>query len=181
MNNQAQFDQEAFVTACLKLPASHHAPKEIIDLVTAAVSEPEALIKTFGRPNKAKLEKLHVSNGLTILNVVWSPGMKMRPHNHNVWAVIGVYCGREDNTLWRRIKNDGESKIEAAGTKSIGAGEVAAFGKDLIHSVINPLEEFTAAIHVYGANFFEIERSEWPPETLKEQAYDITKSQKLFQ
>ena len=25
------------------------------------------------------------------------------PHNHEMWAVIGVYTGREDNIFWRRI------------------------------------------------------------------------------
>jgi predicted metal-dependent enzyme (double-stranded beta helix superfamily) len=30
-------------------------------------------------------------------NVVWAPKMTIMPHNHCMWAVIGVYTGREDN------------------------------------------------------------------------------------
>jgi len=33
---------------------------------------------------------------LTILNVVWTPGMVVYPHDHRTWAVIGLYGGRED-------------------------------------------------------------------------------------
>jgi len=103
------------------------------------------------------------------------------PHNHKVWAVIGVYEGREDNIFWRRLKSPDNNKIEAAGAKSIGAGEVASLGKDLIHSVSNPISRFTRAIHVYGGNFFEIERSEWEPMTLTERPYDVVKNLGLFE
>jgi hypothetical protein len=32
--------------------------------------------------------------------------MTVMPHNHNMWAIIGIYTGREDNILWRRIAGD---------------------------------------------------------------------------
>ena len=41
-------------------------------------------------------------------------------------------------------------------------------GQDIIHSVTNPIPRLTGAIHVYGGDFFAIERSEWDPETLAE-------------
>jgi hypothetical protein len=42
-------------------------------------------------------------------------------------------------------------------------------GKDSIHSVSNPPSKFTAAIHVYGGDFFATDRSEWDADTLSEQ------------
>ena len=37
-----------------------------------------------------------------VLNVVWAPRMSIYPHDHRMWAVIGIYGGAEDNTLFRR-------------------------------------------------------------------------------
>jgi hypothetical protein len=50
-----------------------------------------------------------------------------------------------------------------------------------IHSVTNPLSRFTGALHVYGGDFFGIERSEWDPATLREQRYDVEKALRLFE
>ena len=43
---------------------------------------------------------------MTILNVVWGKRMTIMPHDHRMWAVIGVYTGREDNIFWRRVPDD---------------------------------------------------------------------------
>ena len=98
-----------------------------------------------------------------------------------MWAVIGVYGGREDNIFWRRIKDDPAGCIEAAGAKSIGKSEVRPLGDDVIHSVTNPTSKLTGAIHVYGGDFFEMHRSEWEPESLAERPYDINANMKLFE
>ena len=81
--------------------------------------------------------------------------------------------------FWRRT----ESTIEAAGAKSLGAGDVAILGRDIIHSVLNPIEKMTCALHVYGGDFFAPQepRSEWDHETLVERPWDLEKTTKLFQ
>ena len=99
--------------------------------------------------------------------------MMIPPHNHEMWAVIGVYSGREDNIFWRRIKDSADGLIEAAGAKALGTGDHAILGKDIIHSVANPIPKLTGAIHVYGGDFFEAERSEWDSENLNERPIDI--------
>ena len=96
-----------------------------------------------------------------------------------MWAVIGIYTGREDNILWRRLPGEG-GRIEAAGAKSLGEGEALALGPDVIHSVLNPLGRVTGALHVYGGDFFATERSEWDPEDLTEKPYDLDKAMKRF-
>ena len=54
-------------------------------------------------------------------------------------------------------------------------------GRDIIHSVTNPASRLTAALHVYGGDFFGQPRSEWDPETLAEQPYGVTKTLRLFE
>jgi predicted metal-dependent enzyme (double-stranded beta helix superfamily) len=95
-----------------------------------------------------------------------------------MWAVIGIYTGREDNVYWRRLP---DGRIEAAGAQSMSEGEAAPLGRDIVHSVINPIGRFTGAIHIYGGDFFAVERSEWDPETLREQPYDPAKTLRYFE
>ena len=45
-----------------------------------------------------------------------------------------------------------------------------SLGKDIIHSVTNPLGKLTGALHVYGGDFLKQEREEWDDETLRARA-----------
>ncbi len=77
---------------------------------------------------------------------------------------------------------DGAGRIEAAGAKALSARDCAVLGKDIIHSVTNPIPRFTGAIHVYwGRDFFGVEKSEWDPETLRERPYDKERVARLFE
>jgi hypothetical protein len=63
---------------------------------------------------------LHHDRDLTILNVRWTPGMAAYPHDHRMWALIGVYGGREDNTFHRpspeRLQVAGGTQLETGNT-----------------------------------------------------------------
>ena len=72
-------------------------------------------------------------------------------------------------------------KLEAAGAKALGRGDVEPLGRDIIHSVTNPIPRLTAAVHVYGGDFFGAERSEWDPETLDEQRWDPERAVRRFE
>ena len=48
------------------------------------------------------------------------------PHDHRMWAVIGVYTGREDNIFWRHVPDAQGGLIEAAGAKSLSERRAAA-------------------------------------------------------
>ncbi|HEV2300373.1 MAG TPA: hypothetical protein VGR91_02275, partial [Stellaceae bacterium] len=143
-----------------------------------AVAEPGAVLKGLGEPAQAGIQRLHHTETLTILNVVWAPMMTLRPHNHRIWAVIGVYTGREDNVFWRRREG---GRIEAAGAKALGEKDAEPLGADIIHSVTNPIARLTGAIHVYGGDFYAPGRSEWDPETLIEREFDFGTSRRLFE
>ena len=100
-----------------------------------ALADPAALLRGLGEPKRAGIQKLFHSADLTVLNVVWAPKMTLLPHDHRMWAVIGIYTGREDNIFWRRV--NGRRKIAAAGAKALCEKEVELLGRDVIHSVTN--------------------------------------------
>lgn len=175
------FDLEQFIADCRTAREADPTHKAVCDVVSRAVADPAAVLKGLGEPKRATVQKLYHSADLTIVNVVWGPKMTVMPHNHGIWAVIGVYTGREDNIFWRRLPGRDGGLVEAAGAKSLGGGDAEPLGHNIIHSVTNPLGRLTGAIHVYGGDFFGQERSEWDPETLVEGRYDIEKNMRLFE
>ena len=171
------FDKDRFIQDCKNAVADGQGA--IRELVEKAVSESAGVMAGLGEPEHAGITPLYRSHDLTILNFVWAPCMSLMPHNHQMFSVIGIYSGREDNIFWRRR----ETTIEAVGAKSLGLGDVSTLGRDVIHSVLNPIGKMTCAIHVYGGDFFEPAepRSEWDHETLMERPWNIARVKSLFQ
>ena len=168
---------ERFIADCRAAHAADPSHKAVREVVARAVADPGAVLKWVGRPNRAEVQKLYHAPDLTILNVIWAPYMTIYPHNHRMWAVIGVYTGREDNIFWRRAG----TKVEAAGAQALSERDAVPLGPEIIHSVTNPIGRLTGAIHVYGGDFFAAERSEWDPETLAEGRYDAAKTLRFFE
>ncbi len=174
------FDTEQFIDDCLSALADS-CQKAVREVVARAVSDPAAVIKGLGAPERGGLQTLYNTKDLTVLNLTWAPRMMLPPHDHKMWAVIGIYTGREDNVFWRRIEDENGSRLEAAGAKALGEKDVAPLGQDIVHSVTNPIPRLTGAIHVYGGDFFADGRSQWDPETLREQPYDVEHTLRLFE
>lgn len=170
------FDLDQFI-ADLRATLPERSRQPMKEVVARAISDPAALVRGIGEPDKAGVQVLYKSPELTVLNLLWAPRQITLPHNHRMSAAIGMYAGREDNMFWRRVAGplSGSAKfqIEAAGGEALGAGDVTLLGPDIVHSVINPLQKISAAIHVYDGNFLEIERSMWNAETLAEERLDI--------
>jgi len=167
---------DQFVADCraaLKQATPELAVKELLERTVASPAEVEAAL---GTPREGRIGVLHHAPDLTILNVIWTPGMAAYPHDHRMWAIIGLYGGREDNTFYRRSPEG----LQVAGGKQLETGNVAVLGQSVIHSVANPLGVFTSAIHIYGGDFFGTPRSEWDRETLQEQPFDIERARKVF-
>ena len=175
------FDLDRFIEDCREAIGADPTHKAVREVVARAVSDPASVIAGLGDPQRAEVQKLYNAPDLTILNVVWGPRMTIMPHNHLMWAVIGIYTGRENNIFWRRLPGETGGKIEAAGAKSLGERDAEPLGRDIIHTVTNPLPRLTGAIHVYGGDFFAVTRSEWDPETLLEGTYDVAKNMRLFE
>ena len=170
------FEKDQFIQDCIK--AIPDGKKAIQEIVAEAVCDKSKIISELGEPKHAGITSLYRSNKLTIINFAWAPCMSLMPHNHQMFSVVGIYSGREDNIFWRRTNNS----IEAVGAKSLGAGDVATLEHDIIHSVLNPIGKMTSAIHVYGGDFFAPDepRSGWDHETLVERPWNIEEVKLLF-
>src|SRR5499427_1952301 len=174
------FDVDQFVADCRAAFGEDTTHKAVREVLARAVSDPAAVLRGLGEPKRAEIQKLFHSDRLTILKVVWAPGMAVMPHNHRMWAVIGIYTGREDNIFWRRV-GETPNKIEAAGAKALGERDAEPLGTDIIHSVLNPIDRLTGAIHIYGGDFFAAERSEWDSMTLEEHPSDGERVRRTFE
>ena len=176
------FTVDNLITDCKKAVAGGRtAQAEVRDILAKAVSAPGQVLNELGEPESGGVSKIYDSGELTIINVVWGPHMTIMPHNHEMWANIGIYTGREDNIFWRRVADAEDGYIEAAGAESLGLKDATTLGRDIIHSVTNPLSKLTGAIHIYGGDFFRVDRSEWDPESHTEQAYDMKKNLRLLE
>jgi predicted metal-dependent enzyme (double-stranded beta helix superfamily) len=146
------------------------------DVLDELVTDPAALERAVGRVDEGGITTLHNAADLTILHVAWTPGMALNPHDHRMWAVIGMYGGQEDNGFYRRAA----SGLEPSGGRELPAGDVLVLGDDVIHSVANTRREFAVALHVYGGDFFNVARSEWDWDTYEERPRDFARTMKLF-
>ena len=161
-------DIDRFVEDCVIANQESDAQAAVKEVLARAVSSPNAVISALGEPEKAGLNVLLSSSTLTIFAATWTPQMNLMPHNHLMWANIGIYTGREDNIFWRRSA-DG---IRAYGAEALFVKDAASLPDDAVHSVTNPLQRFTGGIHIYGGDFFDTKRSQWNPETLEEEPSD---------
>jgi len=170
------FDKERFIHDCMQ--AVTEGPAAVRERVAEAVSAGAGIMSQLGEPTHAGIQALHRSPALTIINFVWAPCMSLMPHNHQMFSVVGIYAGREDNVFWRRAGGS----IEAFGAQSLGVGDVTCLERDAIHSVVNPIGKMSCAIHVYGGDFFAPPepRSLWEHESLAERPWEVETVKALF-
>ncbi|HEX5065241.1 MAG TPA: hypothetical protein VFY49_03945 [Myxococcota bacterium] len=171
----ASFDLQGFIED-VKRASRESGQRAVEEVLRRAVSEPRAVLAGIGEPKEAGIHPILQSDDLTIINVVWPPFMLLLPHEHAMWASIGVYTGREDNILWRRT---GE-RVAAKGATSLQERDVFGLPVEAVHSVTNPIPRLTGAIHIYGGDFFGTPRSEWDPETLRERPFDLEAARRSF-
>jgi predicted metal-dependent enzyme (double-stranded beta helix superfamily) len=165
------------VARCQTALTEHTPALAVRDVLKELIADPATLDQAVGPIERGGITALHHAADLTILRVAWTPGMALNPHDHNMWAVIGMYGGQEDNAFYRR----GPDGLETAGGRELPAGEVLVLGDDAIHSVSNTRREFAVALHVYGGDFFEVDRSEWDPTTYEERPRDLAGTHRLFE
>ena len=168
-------DPDDLVAECVEAIGEHDprlATRAVLERALSSGQLADALSTPTGG-----LNVLYNAPDLTVLNVVWPPLISLFPHNHRMWAAIGIYGGREANTFFRRQG----SAIVASGGKELAEGEVLLLGDDAIHAVYNPGRAYTGAVHVYGGDFITTPRSQWDAETLTEEPYDLEVVRREFQ
>jgi len=156
------FAVDDFVSDCLTAVRREggRAPAAVEEVIAGAVSSPTRVADAVGSPSAiAPFTVWHRSDELTVLHVVWPPGVELLAHDHEMWAAIGLYGGREDN---RFFLTDAQGALEARGGTTMGTGDTIALGSEVIHAVSNPSRAWTAAIHVYGGDYFAADRRMWP-------------------
>ena len=114
------FDVQRVVEQCQGALQETDAPAAVREILERTVSKPAEVLVGLGEPKRATVQKIHVADDLTIINVIWGPHMTIMPHNHKMTAIIGVYTGAEDNIFWRR-SGDRPGLITAAGARLVNA------------------------------------------------------------
>jgi predicted metal-dependent enzyme (double-stranded beta helix superfamily) len=172
------FDVDDFVARCQEANAESEPRLAIRDVLDRALATPEDVAEAL-HPTEAGFTLLHHAPDLTVLHVVWAPKMNIYPHDHRMWAAIGIYAGQEDNTFFRRPSPDARTLIRSGG-KQLGRGDSVLLGDDTIHGVENPRDRLTGAIHVYGGDFINQPRSQWGPGPVEERPYDVEDARNQF-
>jgi predicted metal-dependent enzyme (double-stranded beta helix superfamily) len=151
---------EEFVAQCSAAVKEDHGASAVKEVVERAVRDGRLIDEL---PVEAGVTVVHGAEDLTILHVVMAErpagAGNPIPHNHRLWAAIGVVHGSEQNEFFRRsggtIEPSGKGRV-------IGEGDVLMMGDDTIHSVKNPSSDrLSSALHVYGGNLLATEKTMW--------------------
>ena len=151
---------DEFVAQCSIAVKEDRGPSAAKEVVERSVRDRHLLEEM---PLEANVKVLHSAEDLTILHVVMAErpvgAGRPIPHNHLMWALIGVTHGSEENEFFRRSGRT----IEPSGRgRVIDEGAVLMMGDDTIHSVKNPSStRLSSALHVYGGNLIVAEKTMW--------------------
>jgi predicted metal-dependent enzyme (double-stranded beta helix superfamily) len=172
------FDIDAFLAECQQARSETEPRRATREVLSRALARPAELADAL-RPTEGGITLLHHEPDLTVIHVVWAPGMRLFPHDHRMWAAIGIYAGQEDNEFFRRSA-PGARTLTTSGGRELAVGDVIVLGDDTIHAVSNPLTRLTGAIHVYGGDFVNEPRSQWGPGPVGERPYDMDEARRQF-
>jgi predicted metal-dependent enzyme (double-stranded beta helix superfamily) len=164
---------DELVAECLDAVKADRAAIAVKEVVERAVHDKRLIDELSHEPG---IRRLYRAGDLTVGHVVIPkrrPGdPNPVPHNHLMWAVIGIIHGGEDNAFFRR---SGDT-IEPSGGRVLAEGDVLAIGSDTIHAVKNPSTEWvSSALHVYGGDLAGTARSMWCEPSLREEPYDFAR------
>jgi predicted metal-dependent enzyme (double-stranded beta helix superfamily) len=165
------FDAESFVAECRAALVESQPMLAVKEILERAMARPDDVAAALhADPGVAVL---HRSDDLTVLSVLVPAGRPQSlPHNHQMWALVGIYGGQEDNQFFRRSG----AGLETSGGRSLRMSETLAMGDDTIHAIKNPLDHSAlAAVHVYGGDLLGAERSMWTVPGHEERPYDDAK------
>ena len=105
------------VASCIEAVSDTDPRGAVREVVTRFVTGQDAAEPPVRWASSVGLHVLYRSPDLTVLDVIWPPLMTLYPHDHRMWAAIGIYSGREDNAFYRR---DDDSLSALRGAKPRG-------------------------------------------------------------
>lgn len=151
------FDVDAFVTACRHAADASDPTAAVSEVVAAAIADGPSIDAALGTSVYGARDNLFVSPDLTVQRIGWPAGSQSNPHDHRMWAVVGVYEGTEVNRLFQRTSHG----LVEQSVCSIEQGQVLVLDETAVHAVGNPCRGRTVGLHVYGGDIVGIGRSEW--------------------
>jgi predicted metal-dependent enzyme (double-stranded beta helix superfamily) len=172
------FDVDNLVAECRAAGDEGEPRRAVHEVLERAMADTTSIGDAL-KPKQGGFDILYSAPDLTVIHFVWAPNMILYPHDHRMWAVIGIYAGQEDNVFYRR-QSDHPTTVAESGGKDLRTGDVLALGKEAIHGVNNPLDRITGAIHVYGGDFVNQPRSQWGPGELDERPFDLEEVRQVF-
>ena len=144
-------DVTELVDACQEAAGSSTPTQDVSKLVAAFVHQPN-LSSLLGDADRSTYEALYRGEDILVLHGVVPPTpAPVSPHDHRMWAVIGVYQGLEHNELFVRADSGG---LESVDRFTVGVGDVRILDASTIHSVQARGDRYLGAIHVYGGDLF---------------------------
>ena len=133
------FNLQDFVRECQAAMESPNPAREIEALVRDAIANPAAVREAFetsgGIEQHGPIRFAYRGEELSVADVTTPPGLKSPAHNHNMWAVIGVYDGQEHN---RFFHSDEGGAPRETGERLLEAGDVVVLAPEAIHAIANP-------------------------------------------
>lgn len=166
-------DLDEFVANCKDALSEDDPTGRIEALVREAIADPSGLHAAFGERVTGKSLRdriVYRDDELTVVQIATVPGLQSPVHNHNMWAVIGVYEGEEYNAFFE----ESAEGLQQSGERLLKEGDIAVLQPETIHAINNPIEQKSNAIHVYGGDLVTREgRSMWNPRTEEREDYEI--------
>ena len=151
-------DVTELIDACREAAGGNKPSRDVSELVTAFLRQPN-LPGLLGAGDRSTYEALYRGEDILVLHGVVPPTPSpVAPHDHRMWAVIGVYQGLEHNELFVRAEGGG---LESVDRFTVVAGDVRTLDPSTIHSVQAGGDRYLGAIHVYGGDLFGAARSTW--------------------
>jgi predicted metal-dependent enzyme (double-stranded beta helix superfamily) len=149
---------DELIEGCRDAATTQDPVTAVMEVLGAFLHQPN-LEHQLGPADRSTYEALYRGNDLLVLHGVVPPTPKpVDPHDHRMWAVVGVYFGQEDNQLFARTDDAALEPIEQF---SLRAGELRPLDASTIHSVQASGGGYLGAVHVYGGDLFGAPRSTW--------------------
>jgi predicted metal-dependent enzyme (double-stranded beta helix superfamily) len=107
---------------------------------------------------------------LCLFSLVIPAGEETPVHDHLAWGLIGVYRGRQDETVYRRLddgRDDSHAELAVARRQTVGAGEFYALLPpiDDIHYVKTVSDTPSISIHLLANDTACVWRHRYEPAT----------------
>ena len=173
MTTLTTYDLDQFVADMNELLDSQPDEAKLFDRGSAylerLVRKPSCIPEQFQRPSGTGKRANHGSYalyrgpGLFVSAVVWGPGDRVGPHDHQTWGMIGVMGNGILETRYRRVDDrdkEGFAILEKDRANLVKPGDVSLLIPEIdeIHRMDNDTDRSTVEIHVYGKDLVALPR-----------------------